>query len=400
MGSVEIMPSERTEEELRAEELRKVREEQARIDAEAAEQARLNRAADKAALLGAEPCSGVDVVQILLRLPSGGRLQRRFHRDTHFKSVLDWVESQPESNVSPELFRIVQKWPGHCRELGHSNSMETLASLGFSRQEAVFLQHLSDADTQEGEKGRDEVQSIDDVRNSTLDSPMSPALRSPRKLAASQRSVWSSAEETSHQMLDRRLNGEETPTSDGGNQLEELHGQELVEVFHRLIAFGMPNVEAAFATKRFASQLRELSEMGFHNWPRAVQLLEKYNGRLLRVANVMSEEDLQESTVDSVAPASTTMDTSIPDSAVAPPSTTKGNSTSDDVEIAQFPPHTWSETHSQSEPHSQSEGPDLYDTYLAELAGMGFPDVERNRQLLKKYACRMDRVVEALCSPV
>ncbi|CAE7362935.1 unnamed protein product [Symbiodinium natans] len=38
-----------------------------------------------------------------------------------------------------------------------------------------------------------------------------------------------------------------------------------------------------------------------------------------------------------------------------------------------------------------------HEDQLQELRSMGFSDEERNRALLKKYAGRMDRVVEALC---
>merc|ERR1711933_642167 len=47
--------------------------------------------------------------------------------------------------------------------------------------------------------------------------------------------------------------------------------------------------EAAAASKKYAPQLRELGSMGFENWPEAVKLLEKYQGRLLRVANALAE---------------------------------------------------------------------------------------------------------------
>merc|ERR1712060_1025531 len=39
-----------------------------------------------------------------------------------------------------------------------------------------------------------------------------------------------------------------------------------------------------------------------------------------------------------------------------------------------------------------------YDEKLTELAAMGFTDVERNQALLRKYAGRVERVVDALCN--
>ncbi|CAK0898498.1 unnamed protein product [Prorocentrum cordatum] len=46
---------------------------------------------------------------------------------------------------------------------------------------------------------------------------------------------------------------------------------------------------AAVTAKKFGAQLRELGEMGFEDWLEAVALLERYNGRVLRVANLLSE---------------------------------------------------------------------------------------------------------------
>eukprot|EP00439_Symbiodinium_sp_Y106_P022703 s173_g2.t2 len=78
-------------------------------------------------------------------------------------------------------------------------------------------------------------------------------------------------------------------------ELAEIRGAELVVVFERLVALGMAPPKAAAASKRFAPQLKELAEMGFEDWVRAVELLERYNGRLLRVANLLSEAPAEES---------------------------------------------------------------------------------------------------------
>merc|ERR1712129_672472 len=89
---------------------------------------------------GEEPPSSPDVVQIQLRLPSGSRLMRRFPRSATLQAVLDWIESEPTAYAQPNAFRVVQKWPGHCRELGPADAQQTLGDLGFTRQEALFFQ--------------------------------------------------------------------------------------------------------------------------------------------------------------------------------------------------------------------------------------------------------------------
>merc|ERR1711871_1418302 len=103
--------------------------------------------------------------------------------------------------------------------------------------------------------------------------------------------AWAAAEESAHANLDRRLEGEGTPTAAARMEpsLEDLQGEDLVAVFQRLVAFGMAPKDAAVASKKYSAQLQELGSMGFDNWPAAVRLLDKYQGRLLRVANALAE---------------------------------------------------------------------------------------------------------------
>merc|ERR1711907_810945 len=53
--------------------------------------------------------------------------------------------------------------------------------------------------------------------------------------------AWTAAEERAHAILDKRIDGQGSPTSAVASEpsLENLQGEELVEVFHRLVAFGM-----------------------------------------------------------------------------------------------------------------------------------------------------------------
>eukprot|EP00439_Symbiodinium_sp_Y106_P050790 s173_g6.t1 len=131
--TVEVLPSEQTEAEQRAEEERQAKEEAAAREAAAREEMRLQRCRLKAEELPAEPSEGA--VQLLLRLPAGGRLQRRFARSAPLQQVLTWVESEPDAFAEPGDFRLVQKWPGHCRELGPAEAEQSLSSLNFARQE-------------------------------------------------------------------------------------------------------------------------------------------------------------------------------------------------------------------------------------------------------------------------
>eukprot|EP00933_Yihiella_yeosuensis_P026416 TRINITY_DN20497_c0_g1_i1.p1 TRINITY_DN20497_c0_g1~~TRINITY_DN20497_c0_g1_i1.p1 ORF type:complete len:695 (-),score=184.25 TRINITY_DN20497_c0_g1_i1:242-2326(-) len=437
--TVEVLPSEKTEADLKAEEERKEREEAAAREAEAKEQRRLERARQCAAKLPVEPDAGPDVVQLMLRLPAGGRLSRRFLRSSLLEQVLVWVESEPDTFVEPGEFRIVQKWPGHCRELGPAEADQTLSGLGFARQEALFLQHLGSPEaTQEAEQSS--------ATGSPGDASTSPeGLMVEAGGSSSSYGAWSRAEEKAHEQLDRRLEGhQETPPAGKEPELAELQGKELVAVFERLVALGMQPQKAAAASKRFAPQLKELGEMGFENWVEAVDLLERYGGRLLRVVNLLSEQ-IAEGTLPPPAISAPSVPTPASQAPVrqqspqaAPQAPTPAPAIDKEAVAAKFkelvaggmPPNdaavkaiqiirqemaataaasastaanatSAGATEASAALESGSEGLatiGFSEEKLQELVSMGFADEARNRALLTKYAGRMERVIEALCS--
>jgi len=320
------------------------------------------------------------------------------------EQVLTWVESEPDALVHTGEFRVVQKWPGHCRELGPPEASETLASLGFGRQEALFLQHLS------SEAGADAV--AEDV---AMEEPPSSAESKP----SPGHGAWSQAEEKAHAVLDRRLEGQGTPTAAAANEpeLSEIRGEELVAVFERLVALGMQPPKAAAASKRFAAQLKELGEMGFENWIDAVELLEKYNGRLLRVANLLTERAIEgHDTLPAVAPpappvpaaSAPTTSASAP-SKQAPP-VDKERVTAKFKELVaggMIPDDAASQAILAVRQEMAAEAPaaavsvpptGAIQEKLQELLSMGFADEARNKALLTKYGGRIERVIEALCN--
>jgi len=406
--TVEVLPSEQTEAEAKAAEERVAREEAAAREAEQREELRLQRCKIKAAELPSEPAAGPDVVQLMVRLPAGSRLSRRFIRSTALEQVLTWVESEPDAVVQTGEFRVVQKWPGHCRELGPSEASETLASLGFGRQEALFLQHLSSE--AEADAMAEDVE-MEEPPSSTAESKPSPG-----------HGAWSQAEEKAHAVLDRRLEGQGTPTAAAANEpeLSEIRGEELVAVFERLVALGMQPPKAAAASKRFAAQLKELGEMGFENWIEAVELLEKYSGRLLRVANLLTERAIEgHDTLPAAvppAPAAVAPTTSVSaPSKQAPPvdkervtakfkELVAGGMTPNDAAsqaILTVRQEMAAEASAAAEvPAAAASVPatGAIQEKLQELLSMGFGDEARNKALLTKYGGRMERVIEALCS--
>lgn len=392
--TVEILPSEQTEAELRAEEERLQREEAKRQAALDKEEQRLQRCRLKAQQLQPEPEPGAAVCSLLVRLPSGGRLQRRFQRTQLLQEVLTWIESEPEANAESD-FRVVQKWPGHCRELGPAEANETLSALNFARQEALFLQTLA---------SQTEEEVPEEEKAPQVESGGSKPSRPGRS------GQWAEAEDRAHAVLDRRLEGE-MPDTSAEIDLPEVRGADLEPVFERLVALGMAPPKAAAASKRYAAQLKELGEMGFEDWVKAVELLDRYNGRLLRVANALSEEAMlpqEEMPPAPPAPPSPPR-AAVPVPAPAAPAATaaidKERVTAKFKELVAsgLDPNEAATQAIQRVRQEMAEAAapptatGALEEKLRELISMGFADEERNRALLAKYAGRMDRVVEALC---
>lgn len=409
--TVEVLPSEQTEADLQAEEERQAREEAAVRGAERQEELRLEHCRLLASKLQPEPEPGADTLQLMVRLPAGARLTRRFGRTETLEQVLVWVESEPDARVQAGEFCVVQKWPGHCRELGSAEAGETLGSLKFARKEALFLQRLSEAGAEQ-----EEVSAEPAAAAAVSTSASEPS-------AANAQSAWSQAEEQAHTVLDRRLEGQGTPTAAASREpeLAEIRGQELVGVFERLVALGMEPPKAAQASKRFAAQLKELGDMGFENWVEAVDLLEKYNGRLLRVVNLLTER-IAEGSLEPPAPSPSPPPpaaTSAPSASPAP--VPKAAPIDKERVAAKFkellaggmPPNDAAAkaiqlvrqemAQAKAEETPAVTGPSEvgsseFEERLRELAAMGFTDEAQNLGLLMKYAGRMERVIEALCA--
>lgn len=427
--TVEVLPSEQTEAEARAEEERQAQEEAAVRQAEEQERLRLERARARALELDAEPGAGSAAVQLLVRLPSGGRLTRRFPQDARFEQVLVWVESKPEARIQPDKFRLVQKWPGHARELGPAESSETLGALGFGRQEALFLQPLQDVEV--GDIAEEEAVTESGAATDGEEAA-APALPN---IAA--HGAWTAAEERAHEALDRRLARAETPTHALTEApLEDLQGQELVGIFERLVALGMRPPQAAQAAKKFAPQLKELGEMGFEDWLAAVPLLERYGGRLVRVANLLSEGagasdvTIPQAALQPVEAAQAQAPAAAPQPALSPrigpaalpkevvaakfkelvaagvqPNEAATRAIKEVRESLVAPTDAQQPATGEATCVGEVTGAgvtamavDEQAEKLIELASMGFVDEQRNRELLRKYAGRMERVVDALCN--
>lgn len=344
---INLLPSEHAEAERLAQEAAEralAARERRKIEIE---DAKRQVAAQKAASLSPEPLEGAEgVVKIIIRLPSGGSCTRRVLRSDVLRVVLNWVESEWDTaRVESGRYKLVQSWPGHRREFGESEAGESLQALGFNgRQEALFLQ-------KEGEI----VDEVADEEMQPVEVPVvAPDTSSPK-------GIWGDAE---RELRERSAKQDEggTPTAAVRNEpeLQKLQGKELVEVFHLLTASGLQPQRAAAVSQKWGAQLKELMEMGFVQWEQMIEFLERYNGRVLRVANALAEmEPVGSGDVimqDAPLPAPVPMQ-------VAKPTALAGK----------------------------------WDEKLAELAELGFTDAPRNIELLDKYQGRLERVVNVLC---
>ena len=100
------------------------------------------RLSEKEAALPEEPPQDLpEVVTILIRLPGGGRVGRRFKRTDMISSLFDFVDvSQKGGDIMPGGYRLIRQYPRKVYEAGTQLSLSD-ADLVHS-QEALFVEML------------------------------------------------------------------------------------------------------------------------------------------------------------------------------------------------------------------------------------------------------------------
>ncbi|CAK5238088.1 unnamed protein product [Aphanomyces euteiches] len=236
---VDLLPSEAIEKKKAAEQAAI----QAKIDAEKQqlrlEEEKTRRQADAAARLPAEPPQN-EGIKLMLRTPEGAQHVRRFHNSDSVSTLYDFITSV--TGYTPGSFRATANYPRRVIE----ESALPLNEAGLvGKQEALFVERVVVERTE-----------IADVEMETLaDTPPTVA------------EVWTAA-----------LSEWET------KQDEALSTPEVMPV-HAL----EPVLPTSSDGDKWAAQLGELENMGFFNRELNIQILEKYQGRLLRVVNYLSE---------------------------------------------------------------------------------------------------------------
>jgi ubiquitin fusion degradation protein 1 len=207
---------------------------------------------DKMANLAPEPpAEERRQVKVVLRM-SEGQATRRFLHSSPLGSVFDFVEALTGDEA--QHFQLAATYPR--RLFGVDAADKTLQELGLNgRQEALFVEKLATAD----EAMRELAPEEEGDDRATI---ARPRIQLP--------GPWEQARQTLETILDESMHSTAVPA---------IHAMEPV----------MPVAKSADQETKWKAQLTELEDMGFMNRALNVEVLERYQGRLLRVVNFLSE---------------------------------------------------------------------------------------------------------------
>ncbi|KAH7476619.1 Ubiquitin recognition factor in ER-associated degradation protein 1 [Phytophthora ramorum] len=206
--------------------------------------------ADKMATLAPEPPLEERLqVKVVLRM-SDGQSTRRFLHSSPLRSVFDLVEALTGDEA--RHFQLAATYPR--RLFGVDVAEKSLQEIGLNgRQEALFVEKLAEDEP---------------ITESTPTRPEDQAaVAQPRTQLPG---VWENARQTLEKRLDESMHSTAVPA---------IHAMEPV----------MPVAQSADQETKWRAQLSELEDMGFMNRPLNIEVLERYQGRLLRVVNFLSE---------------------------------------------------------------------------------------------------------------
>ncbi|KAF0686615.1 Aste57867_21587 [Aphanomyces stellatus] len=238
---VDLLPSEAVERKLAADAAAAQKERDAQARVARLEQETTQRKVEAAARLPPEPLA-TDGIKLMVRTPEGTQQARRFHTTDLVSNLYDFITSL--TGYTPGSFRATMNYPRRVIE----NSVLPLRDAGFAgKQEALFVERVDAAVDADDVDMQDGVESDD---GETLAAPWREAL-----------AAWEAKQD------------------------EALFTPDVVPV-HALEPV-LPTADDG--RDKWAAQLTELEHMGFFNRELNVQILEKYQGRLLRVVNYLSE---------------------------------------------------------------------------------------------------------------
>ncbi|KAJ0399229.1 hypothetical protein ATCC90586_007596 [Pythium insidiosum] len=241
---VALLPSESVAKAKEAE--RAKAEAAARAEELAREKARL-REERLAALAPEPPVEERMQAKVVLRMPDGTQATRRVAHSSPLRLVFDLIAALTVEDAA--LYQVVATYPRRVFAVDAAD--KTLRELGLNgRQESLFVERVASAEP------------VDSTTETADESARSTDDRLPV--------AWAQAKRALEQALDEALYT---------NAATPIHALEPV----------MPVAHHAQGDSKWQAQLKELEAMGFTNRELNVQVLERYQGRLLRVVNYLSE---------------------------------------------------------------------------------------------------------------
>ncbi|RLN56311.1 hypothetical protein BBJ29_006586 [Phytophthora kernoviae] len=247
---VDIVPSEAATQAKEAE--KRLEEEAARAVALAQEKEQWKT--DKLAQLTPEPPADERMqVKIILRMPGGAQATRRFLYSSSLHNVFEFIEAL--TGEEAKQFQLVATYPR--RVFGVDTGGKSLQELGLNgRQEALFVEKYA----------VDETEPATAATSTDINASQAVVTRPRTQLP----DAWEKARQTLEKALDETLHTTAVPA---------IHAMEPA----------MPIAQSTDGETKWQAQLSELESMGFMNRSLNVEILERYQGRLLRVVNFLSE---------------------------------------------------------------------------------------------------------------
>ena len=109
----------------------------------AAHEARREARGDAAAALPAEPAAGEGVTTVLVRMPDGPRISRRFDKAAPLRLVRRWVEASSPAEMRMVAFELVSTYPRFVAT--EQNAEQTLEQAGLHPQATMFVKEPAEA---------------------------------------------------------------------------------------------------------------------------------------------------------------------------------------------------------------------------------------------------------------
>jgi len=306
---------------------------------------------------------------------SSNKIQSSFSKSASIKDLFDWValslidveppigslEKQLELGLDYEFQLVYVISPGNRLTLKPIDNYisQTLESSGIKISSSLFLEYID---------GRTEP--LINVNNSdTMD------IEDP-KLPGFGTSNWKKAFDDAEKLTDNDINVYASSSTTNISSMDEndstnfLSEQEKNRLLNDLRERNVTPFNALSVIQKYPKQLIELEKMGFFPDSRIIDMLMKYQGRIERVINILSEEQIKKQSL---------------------PISQHEQEFSNNVKTEQ-------DIGTKMDIVDDLSQIDEYKNQLETLHGIGLVDDVRNIMLLKKYNKDLEKVINILLS--